>query len=1139
VNTKGLIKSSTIILLSTLLVTSLLAVLSIHAASSGMTGTPGASTIPASLLTKSTIPASTDPTKEITVTADVSVQESGTPPTSRTDRIAARSWRSGSYNIRSFLKFDISGIVPGSIINSAKLKLQCYTITNYIVGAGFDVEIRAVADNTWDEDTMIWSTQPAMGSVLSYFWLNDENMPGYNPLHDNSWWYENDITSYVQYEYGLGHTLVSLGMKCITENYPGDTEYHGSYYYAKEFTEVPIAPENYPRLIIDYTPPDVYAVDVSILPDSKEGLQGSTQTFTVEVNNPGGRTENVQLIKGDNTGWVTTLDNTRFDNIPLGETRTTTLRVTISGSAPIGTRDAVWVQGTVMENLGAQKDNASCVLTCTDSISTPADCYVGELAPNTNLDNTYNRLQSWTRPTWGNSRIFIKFPLDDIQPGKNVASAKLMLYCWGASDDDIDAQVCRVDDDSWDEKLITWNNKPSIGDVLDTQTLTSWPPETRGIENSWIAWEVRDFVTDQRYYTGDNTVSFCIKAEVENTSGNYLFEGRTWSGIELRPKLVITFGAVQRAVSLSILPVHRIGDNGVTENFTVTVMNKGNVIDNYTLENTDNATWSKTLTPRLDNVKPGESRTATLSVTIPGDAVPGAVDNIKVTARSMENTLITDSENCSASVKEVNSWVVAGYSPRIDNYGVAVTNAGNYIYVANSNTLGTRANFMRYDPTAGGQWTYLATPSIATPFKNGTVLAWDKGNYIYALCGGSYSDNADNSSARHYFYRYKISTNTWENLKPTGNDNSPSVTLGVQGAGDAMAVAGSYIYAIVGNRQVGSTFWRYNTATNTWENRNLSTSGWSSTDDGCSMVWTGGDNLYAFQGQTSTITKSFSAYSIPGNSWTSMTDAPSGVDDGGSLLWFGGDNIYALLGGNPSNENIRDNCFFVYSQSGNSWTQLENLPQGIGDPNGQRMGGIGSKNIYVWRGAANPTGEYDPVLWQYTLPLPAVAATGTASIRMAGTGSTSAPFLWGMRKAAVTVNLWVNNGDNLRLIFLKADNKTVESENVVWSRTAPDAQNVILTNLVVPHDNHSPYPSDYVKRVKLVLTDSAGNVILDNMAWYTVVQNDWGSRITWIILKWALHSSLQKSQLGSEIQQIILKWALCPTARDQRDFSQA
>jgi len=179
-----------------------------------------------------------------------------------------------------------------------------------------------------------------------------------------------------------------------------------------------------------------------------------------------------------------------------------------------------------------------------------------------------------------------------------------------------------------------------------------------------------------------------------------------------------------------------------------------------------------TLTPdSFENVLPGESRTATLSVTLP--STQGAEDNIQVTATGEAGGSATDSENCTASVKRAGGWEVAGYAPRIDNYGVAVTGvgSGSYIYVANSDMKentenenqrrNTRTNFMRYD-TGTGEWEYLAIPAISTPFKNGTVLAWDGGDYIYALLGGSDADNAANQRARHYFYRYKISTNEWD-----------------------------------------------------------------------------------------------------------------------------------------------------------------------------------------------------------------------------------------------------------------------------------------------------------------------------------------------------------------------------------------
>jgi hypothetical protein len=168
----------------------------------------------------------------------------------------------------------------------------------------------------------------------------------------------------------------------------------------------------------------------------------------------------------------------------------------------------------------------------------------------------------------------------------------------------------------------------------------------------------------------------------------------------------------------------------------------------------------------------------------------------------------------------------------------------------------------------------------------------------------------------------------------------------------------------------------------------------------------------------------------------------------------------------------------------------------------------------------------------------AAVYSGTASIRMAGTGSTSPPFLYGIYKVTLTGSLLIS-ADNLHLIFLKYDNKTIEADNVIWSRTAPGAETVTFTNLIIQHDNHTP-PSQtsYAKRIKLVLTDSTGAVVLDNMAWYTVVQDDWSNRISWVILKWGSHNSSQQDQLSNEISAIILNWGSVPTTRDQHDFPQ-
>jgi parallel beta-helix repeat protein len=227
-----------------------------------------------------------------------------------------------------------------------------------------------------------------------------------------------------------------------------------------------------------------------------------------------------------------------------------------------------------------------------------------------------------------------------------------------------------------------------------------------------------------------------------------------------------------------------------------------------------------------------------------------------------------------------------------------------------------------------------------------------------------------------------------------------------------------------------------------------------------------------------------------------------------------------------------------YPSGGNHWSDYA----GVDDYSGENQDipgsdGIGDTPYYI-------TGDNN----QDRYPLMTLApCTGTASIRLA-TGT--APFLWGIRKVKTTENLVVNTGDNLRLIFLAYNNVTVESEDVIWSRTAIGTQIVNLTDLIVSHDNSLTWPAGdspsialampagNVKRVKLILTDSAGNVIVDNMAWYTVVQDDWSNRISWIILNWASHSSPQQDQLSNEISTIILSWAGVPTVRDQHDFSQ-
>jgi len=100
--------------------------------------------------------------------------------------------------------------------------------------------------------------------------------------------------------------------------------------------------------------------DISISPSENEGLPGKEVTFLVTVKNTGGTTDNYLLENVDNAGWILKLDNDRFYNVAPGESRTTTLTVTIPGGATPCTEDNITVVATSQKNIEIS-DNATCI----------------------------------------------------------------------------------------------------------------------------------------------------------------------------------------------------------------------------------------------------------------------------------------------------------------------------------------------------------------------------------------------------------------------------------------------------------------------------------------------------------------------------------------------------------------------------------------------------------------------------------------------------------------------------------------------------------------------------------------------------------------------------------------------------------
>jgi hypothetical protein len=289
------------------------------------------------------------------------------------------------------------------------------------------------------------------------------------------------------------------------------------------------------------------------------------------------------------------------------------------------------------------------------------------------------------------------------------------------------------------------------------------------------------------------------------------------------------------------------------------------------------------------------------------------------------------------------------------NYGEAVVGTGTDIYIARGNS------FYRYRPSDNSFVELAAPPQPdGAAFKTGTALAWNdiEFDYIYALYG------AATGESRRFFYRYSISSDSWERLPDTPVD---------QGEGDTITWAPiplpiPMLYATIGGEQRPTYFMTFEPGIMQWNPFGLDPADPpGGMGDGASLVWIEPtEYLYALRGEflETEPLYDFWRYSILENTWTAMADIPAwphsggsgGVGDGGSLLYISewqfpgyGDYIYALSGNQAHPDGIPDNRFYRYTISTNTWERLADLPFGVGYYVGARLA-YADGNIYAWQG---------------------------------------------------------------------------------------------------------------------------------------------------------------------------------------------
>ncbi|HDQ98981.1 MAG TPA: T9SS type A sorting domain-containing protein, partial [candidate division WOR-3 bacterium] len=153
--------------------------------------------------------------------------------------------------------------------------------------------------------------------------------------------------------------------------------------------------------------------------------------------------------------------------------------------------------------------------------------------------------------------------------------------------------------------------------------------------------------------------------------------------------------------------------------------------------------------------------------------------------------------------------------------GKRVRGGGDMLYITDRDSgwvyllKGDRDEFWRYN-TESRDWEQLATPpaGIRNRWKRDSWLAFDGEDAIFAHKANYY----DRASSTHDFYRYRVSTNSWDTLRPAGMPlhglHNGRVRPKRARDGGAGAFDENAIFALKGGNT--QQFWRYDVTTDRW-----------------------------------------------------------------------------------------------------------------------------------------------------------------------------------------------------------------------------------------------------------------------------------------------------------------------------------
>ena len=358
-----------------------------------------------------------------------------------------------------------------------------------------------------------------------------------------------------------------------------------------------------------------------------ENENGGTVKFSVTVVNLSNAQENFQLTKGDNDGWTLSLDNTWL-LVPYGENRATKLNVVLPNNGAQANLIAGW-------NLVS--------FTATSESDTPANLFTSQ---------TYY-IWKWDAE---NKKYVLPPPDKPVELGVG-------YWIWVGYDQTVTTSGVPVN--TYSENLKNgWNlvgfpvtsENTTPANLFTGLTYYIWkwdavnkkyinPPSDQPVElgvGYWI------WINQNKTITGSAIVSTWDNIWVKATSKDdpTVFDNESCLA---HIKVVVVIRGVQTVIT----PPTQDAENGGVLAYAITLINMGNVQENFQLTKGDNTGWTLSLDNNWLLVPNGENRTTKLTVTIPTNATGGTLDSIWVQATSKDNVTIFDNESCLAHVKIV------------------------------------------------------------------------------------------------------------------------------------------------------------------------------------------------------------------------------------------------------------------------------------------------------------------------------------------------------------------------------------------------------------------------------------------------------------------------------------------------------